>query len=239
MSQAIKGREGRARRLPESSLSLHLFGFLVCRMRLRVRGRGLPRRMRPSQSRISWAVSAEHPLSVPDHFRSADLHRHQLHGGAAALQVSRCRFRQQYRISKERCAWMLRDDSPMSFPARKLGTKRALLPYLFRSCRIGQLLLVLASGAELLRGAHVLRALVFNYAPCAVLRAENRAEKSVKRVLGANSGFLSYAIRARARARGTALVSSFLPRASFVAATRREKLEFRLRAMYTDCFATN
>jgi len=113
---------------------------------------------------------------------------------------------------------LLRDDSPMSFPARKLGTKRALLPYLFHSCRIGQLLLVLASGAELLRGAHVLRALVFNYAPCAVLRAENRAEKSVKRVLGANSGFLSYAIRARAiqrslRAFFRALLSS-RPRAA-------------------------
>lgn len=57
-------------------------------MRLGVRRHGLPRRMRFSQSRISWTVSAELPLSVPDHLRSADLHRHQLHGGASSVQVS-------------------------------------------------------------------------------------------------------------------------------------------------------
>lgn len=57
-------------------------------MRLGVRRYGLPRRMRFSQSRISWTVSAKHPLPVPDHFWPTNLHRHQLHGGASSVQVS-------------------------------------------------------------------------------------------------------------------------------------------------------
>ena len=44
--------------------------------------------MRFSQSRISWTVSTKHPLPVPDHFWPANLHCHQLHGGASSVQVS-------------------------------------------------------------------------------------------------------------------------------------------------------
>jgi len=68
-----------------------------------------------------------------------------------------------------------------------------------------------------------------------VLRAENRAEKSTKRALGANNGFLSYAIQRSFRVLSFARIQRVS--ASFVAATRREKLEFRLRAAATQAVA--
>lgn len=93
--------------------------FFVCRMRLGVRGHRLPRRMRPSQSRIPRAVSVEHPLPVSDHVCPASLHRHQLHGGAASLQVSaRPQVRpSDYRIinGEKTFPWILRQYVPSLF----------------------------------------------------------------------------------------------------------------------------
>lgn len=76
--------------------------FSVCRMRLGVRGHGLPRRMRPSQSRIPRAVSTEHPLPLLDHLWPANLHRHQLHGGASSLQVSARPWNNDHELSSVR-----------------------------------------------------------------------------------------------------------------------------------------